>query len=1082
VAAIYPESLETLEAAVAEIGDARPAAIVVDQLEELETAAGGDATRDRILDRISDLVEAPGGPWILATVRTDFLDRFLADRRFARLVEPGLVLVTPLEDHEVRDAVTRPAAAVGTPVDPDLTAAIVADAAYRVSALPLLEFALTDLYDRSGGKALTLEAYRAAGGITGSLLQRAEELYAEADDATKAAMRRLLLRLVPLAEDGEPVRRRRTTAAVSTIDGAGEVMDLLGRHRLLTFDRDAAGEPTVGVAHEALLTRWPRLRDWIDDARDSIRLHRRLADATAEWLAHDQSPAYLLGGSRLGALLARDDLDPTTEEQGFLERSRMAQSRARRRRAAVAWSLAAAFAVLAGVAWWQRGVADGAARHADVRRIAGEATLALAEDPERSILLALAAVDVSRRAGEPPMPEAVAALDRGVQTSRLEARLDGGALSVAFSPDGSLLATDMPDPETRWPTDEVVLWDVATGDRVRSLPAVAPLLSIENRVDDGAEGRALAFSPDGRMLAAASQSDPATLDASITVWDPGTGERLARLRPPGWVAWDPTWSGAGRFLTAASWDGSVDFVTTWDTATWQQVVSFRPGTVGAVAAYTEGTVVVTHGPEGRVGIYDVTTGEEVDAFATPGMAPVDVAVGPGGLVVLGSRHGYIQAWDVAARTMRWSRPVGSLRALAVGPDGTTVAAGGDEGLLRLIDLGTGTEIMFLPGPAGNAGIAFDPVAGLLASSHVTGAQVWDVSVAGPPALGAIAVGSGRPYMLDVSPDGAEVAASTWDGTLERRSATDGALLGSMDGLWTDPGVHPVVSGDWGSVALVTEEGAAEVRRLSTAEVVAALPPCTNPRALSPDGARVLVDGWWLCAPGDAPPGADLTSRLIDVASGAELLDLGPRNVFRAAFNPGGAFEAGRYLAVNYNDVDDAGNAIDGIDVIDTATGATVLALDISPTMIGFDPTGRYLAAGTYEGGAVVVDVAAAVEGRPMEEAVVFDAEVATGLVSGIALTGDGVLATAASESDFVRLWDVTDGALIVELRADLDGEFPPRLAFGPDGSYLLYPASGNVLHRYLRDTDDLVELAESRVTRALTDEECRRYLIVDRCP
>ncbi len=78
------------------------------------------------------------------------------------------------------------------------------------------------------------------------------------------------------------------------------VMDTYGRHRLLTFDREpATREPTVEIAHEALLTAWARLRTWIDDAREDLRQDRRLARAAGEWRGSDRDPSFVLRGARL---------------------------------------------------------------------------------------------------------------------------------------------------------------------------------------------------------------------------------------------------------------------------------------------------------------------------------------------------------------------------------------------------------------------------------------------------------------------------------------------------------------------------------------------------------------------------------------------------------------------------------------------------------------------------------------------------------------------------------------------------------------------------------------------------------------
>ena len=781
---MYPgtEPIEALESALRGVGQGGSALILVDQLEELLSAGADDADRALFLDRLCSVAEVRDGPWIVATVRTDLLDWFLTHLGFARLVAAGLLLVTPLEEHQVRDIVARPASRVGTVVEPDLTAAIVADVVNRPAALPLLEFALTDLYDRSGGVTLSLEAYRAAGGISGSLVKRAEEMFAGLGADAEETTRQLFLRLVALTEDGEPIRRRRQSSAVVGIRGVDQVLQLFGRHRLLTFDQDQTGQPTVEVAHEALLTQWPRLRNWIDDAQDSIKLHRQLAEAEAEWEAHGRSAPYLLTGPRLDRLLDRthEDLALTGEEQAFLDVSTAAQRRGRRRRAGIVWSLVVVFAVLAGVAAWQRNTAQHEARQANVRRVAVESTLALTEDPELGILLAREAVDISRRAGEPPLPEAVSALQGAVQASRLEAHLQGGALTVAFSPDGSLLVTDTPALDGKFPTNEVVVWDAVNHVPLRSLLADIEVLSIDNRVESGgAEGRAFAFSPDGRHLAVAYQTafeyEPnVARNAPIIVWDPTTGEQLARLVTSGWVTWDPTWSADGAFLSVASWDGgTTDVVTTWEVASGREVSSFRPGLVGGLAAYHGDTIAVAQPQAERVGMYDLHTGEEVDSLKTPGLGPKHVAVDLGGdrLVLDGGEE--LQAWDMASRARQWSRSISSPRAIAVSPDGTTVALGGDGGLIRLLSLDDGAEVMEFAGSVGVGSVAYDPASDLLASVDITGTRLWDVSAGGSPALGAIEIASGGPWVIDFSPDGTEVSLSTSGGIVERWLADGG---------------------------------------------------------------------------------------------------------------------------------------------------------------------------------------------------------------------------------------------------------------------------------------------------------------------
>ncbi|HUH08790.1 MAG TPA: PQQ-binding-like beta-propeller repeat protein, partial [Egibacteraceae bacterium] len=895
----------------------------------------------------------------------------------------------------------------------------------------------------------------------------------------------LFLRLVSVDEQADDTRRRVRQSELEALDvdqpALRTVMRQFGSYRLLTFDRDpVTRSPTIEVAHEALIREWPRLRGWIAEQREELVLHRRFAAALQEWENAERADGFLLAGGRLEQFetWAGDArLLLTHQERAFLDRSRAWDRRRRRQRAVLLWSAIAVLASLAAVAFAQSRVARREAVEATARRLVGESVLALDADPELAILLALEGVEISQRAASAALPEAIGALHQAVQASRLELRLDDGWGDVEISPDGSLLVTDSLDPESLLPGSDVVVRDAFTGARLRTLSAEA-LVTQEARPTDGG-GRALAFSPDGELLAVAYQQPPGAERTPIILWDPGSGQEIRRLAAPGQATWSPAWSPDGDLLAAASSDGAADAVTVWDASTGEEIASFQSPFVGQIG-FHEGMLVVTHGPAGRVGFYDPATGEEVDALETPGLTPVYLDIDRAGdRVVLAGRHESLQVWHLPSRTLRWSRPISSSRRVQVDPAGRLVALTGDEGIVRLLDLDDGSESLTLAGHTASVwDVAYHPDGERLVSVATDGeSRVWDITAGGSPAIGAIEIASGRPFILDFSPDGDEIGASTWDGSFERRAAPDGELLGSVEGLVTEAGVSPAVSPDWRRLASVAVGGEATVAQLASGEPVQVLPPCTNPRAFSPDGSALVLDGLWLCALTDPPAGqpseADLRSRVIALPSGDELLDLGERVAFRAAFNPGGALEPGRYLAVNLD------TAV--LEVYDMASGSLVVSLEIFPTMIRFDPTGRYLASGTLEGQAIVLDLAAIADGVAPDDAIVMQRTVGPAGIPGIALTAEGVLATSAFDSPFIRLWNVHSGELLAELRTALDGSSPPQLNFSPDGTYLLYPDAGNVLRKFPLDVDRLAELARSRVTRTLTVDECRRHLEAASC-
>ena len=153
---------------------------------------------------------------------------------------------------------------------------MIADVADQPGALPLLQYALTELAERAEDGVLSLDAYRRIGRVSGALARRAEQLFEPLNEAAQDACRQLFLRLVTLGEGTEDTRRRvrrselLTLADARAMDG---VIETFGRHRLLSFDRDPdTREPTVEIAHEALLREWARLREWIEDAREDLRV------------------------------------------------------------------------------------------------------------------------------------------------------------------------------------------------------------------------------------------------------------------------------------------------------------------------------------------------------------------------------------------------------------------------------------------------------------------------------------------------------------------------------------------------------------------------------------------------------------------------------------------------------------------------------------------------------------------------------------------------------------------------------------------------------------------------------------------
>jgi hypothetical protein len=264
------------------VHEAGAVVVVIDQFEELFTLVADHTVQRRFLDastgRSTSTPIASGSSWRCAP--TCSTGRWRTPPSAAGSW-PGPSRCSRCPPSSSRRPRRRPAERAGLTVEPALLAALIADLADQPGALPLFQYALTELFERRGGGAtLTLGAYRAFGGIDGAVSRRAEEVYARLTPDEQAVARQLFLRLVHPGEHAADSRRRVPASELAALDvdaiATHTVLDRFGRARLLSFDRDPrTGGPTIELAHDALLQAWGRLRTWVDEARDDLR--RRIA-------------------------------------------------------------------------------------------------------------------------------------------------------------------------------------------------------------------------------------------------------------------------------------------------------------------------------------------------------------------------------------------------------------------------------------------------------------------------------------------------------------------------------------------------------------------------------------------------------------------------------------------------------------------------------------------------------------------------------------------------------------------------------------------------------------------------------------
>ncbi len=514
--------------------------LLIDQLEELWTVTPADV-RERFVSALVEAVTSPQSRLkVVATLRADFYDRPLADPELGSLLAEGTIPLPAPTPAELEDVVLGPARRVGLHIEPTVVAEFVQAGTADAASLPLIQFALTELVEQRQTDVISGDDLRRLGGISGSVARRAEETYQRLGSETQNVARLVFGRLVTLTSGGA-TRRRAAQAELSGAD-AVDVVEAFAQNRLLAFDRDQeTREPTVEVAHEALLTAWPRLGEWIAEDGDELRVVGRLVAGSAQWEVSGDD-GELLRGAPLAAAEALVDQNPqrlseaehryvvASSERLSAEQDRDQRRTRRLRQSLVAVAALLAVALIAGsVAVAQRNTARQAAFDAESFRLLQPADNLANSDPSTALLLA---AEAYRRS---PSPETLGVMQRvmlevgpflGHRLSGVDVRaaqwLDDNRI-VAISP-GSVILLEadsgliLDQTDVAYPSDDPLVAVefhqqrlalhrgsnrvavTAAEGSVALFDVVGDHLSSVGSVKIGAPARSVTFSPDGLFV------------------------------------------------------------------------------------------------------------------------------------------------------------------------------------------------------------------------------------------------------------------------------------------------------------------------------------------------------------------------------------------------------------------------------------------------------------------------------------------------------------------------------------------------------------------------------------------------------
>ena len=1029
-------------------------------------------------------------------------------------------MLGPMNREELRAAIEKPAELQGAAFEPGLVNRILDDVGQEPGNLPLLEFALTLLWDRLDQGWLTHEVYDEIGRVEGALARYADEVYAGLPRAEQEQARRAFVQLVQPGQGTEDTRRVARRADLVGVDWG--LVQHLADKRLVVTGQAEAGTETVEVVHEALIRGWGQLRTWMAADREFRTWQEGLRAAQRSWQASGRDEGALLRGGPLAQaedwLVSRGEYIGETEKKYIQAsadlRTRRQAERERRRRLtigglvvglvialllsvyafnqqrtaqenaalaennavtaqgealargtqqAIAENEAALRGTQQAIAEEERERAEEQAQVSQSRELAGAAITSLEIDPELSSLLALQALSTTYTV------EAERALHSAIQSSSLRQTIqvghEPGSVWFRLSPDGKQAF--------RSGSGGGTMWDISTGSVVFTYP-----------VPDGDWINRVAFSPDGALLILPGESydeEGNLLPGHITILEAETGNTLIDFEAHESFMQEVAVSPDGKLLASVSDDLTIKI---WDLEAtlaegegqlvrtlcclenWENGVIFSPG--GSTLATTTGG--------GNAIIWEVSTGQNL--FTIGPNIEILTYSPDGRYLVSESIEGFVQVWDAqngerksAANSSNGSIPY----TIAFKPDGSMFATSKLSGQVVLWNFSSGAiqESMSLLGHTDRVtGVAFGPDGKKLYSNGVNGEiRIWDVSPAGNSEFGAILkddvndsqMMNDATSMVTVGDDGTLRLwdTSTWDEliSIQAHATRINAVDISPDGNFL------ATAADDGYIKIWETNTWQEVHQIA-AHIVDEFSVYTGAFDVefSRDGLKLVSVGW-----------TDSLVKIWDVNTGDLILEIpnDETGLVRATFSPDGKLVA-------------AGG--DNVKVWDVSTGELLLAIAPDDWLRGnqgfwgvdFSPDGSILALGrtdsVYEVWKIPPDLS---ETGGVGAQRLYHGQSASDFILTLRMTNDGEHFLIGGGSGILELRRAVDGELVVSLQIN-DGVW--KLVPIANTEKMIVVGNRTGVQIITLDLQELIELAHSRVTRALTLEECQTYLHVEACP
>jgi WD40 repeat protein/DNA-binding transcriptional regulator YiaG len=1124
------QGLQKILGRLAKNAGAEHTLLVIDQFEELFTLCQNEDEQHTFIENVLTAALQPNGKaLVVIAMRADFYAHCAQFDLLRQAVSSHQEYIGPMSMDDLRRAIEEPARHGHWEIEPGLVEVLLHDVGADVGrvpepgALPLLSHALLETWQRRRGHTLTLSGYIASGGVRGAIAETAETVfYDKLDQRQRNIARQIFLRLTELGGDSSTADTRRKVGFEELVskqedrDTVREVLSTLADARLITTDQDVAE-----VAHEALIREWPTLRNWLEENREGLRLHRHLTVTAQEWDASRRDPSMLYRGARLVQALEwvddhRDDLNLL--ERTFLHESKSlvdkeaAEREAQRQRELEsaqklaetekarakehslsnkrlrqrAWVLTGILGIAILLAFLATNFARTANTNLDFAQSANTQMVSERNraDNERDAAIAAQATSQAEAYAR-ATAEALAENQASLAFSR---ELSAAAVSnlQLDSERSALLALQAME------VSDIL---EARNALRQSLPALHLLKSIS--AHNQAPG--VNYSPDGKQIASIEyfggetklwnaenyqllhtfpgESDVLGLDVVISP----DGKTLANLTSTNIVFWDIP-SGQ-RLFSLDSEDNEEGLAN----------VS------GHIAFSPEGERLAVSNFMGLPRVFDVTSRKEIFSLAGhEGVAEGLAYSLDGKLIATSDANGIIKIWNALSgqEILALGHP-GWIHAVAFSPDSTRLASASETGTFKVWDTGTGNELLRLQGGlSGLYDIDFTPDGKKLVTCGKDGSvRVRDVEF-GQEYLN-LTSSTSTVIALAVSPDGTRIVSSAYDGTLKIWDAIPRgelfALLGHDNAAW---GVD--YKPDGSLLASAGIDGKINIWDANTGKLKMTIPRAGDEIADGYSSIAFSPDGRYLAAGGFSG-----TTYLWDVETGRLIRSLSGHKML--VINVGFSKNSKRLITGSFDNT---------ARIWDLSSGKELLL--ISGVWYGavFSPDGKSVFGGhldqsvhrwdvssgedlaQYSGeGKDVYDIAISPDGKTLafsrQDGVVTFWDIETGekintitahgaIVARISFSRDGRYLATASFDRLAKVWDLQTGQEVATLFGNNGDVFDA--IFSPDGSRVATASTDGTVRIYIMEIDKLIGLAKSRLTRTLTEAECQKYLHMESCP